>query len=280
VPIPALDALRRACSGFCSAGSYSIIRWRNVLQMMVVFQLCRRAPGLMRRFFPRLAAAELPDDYDVDTHFTPTYNPWDQRVCLASDGDFFGVLSDGSASIVTAPIERFTAEGVRLAGGEPLAADIIVTATGLQMMMLGGLELSVDGEPVALGSTVAYKGMMLCGIPNPGLHCRLHEPSWTLKADLVAEYVRRLLAHAEHRAAICTPRPPQPGRPTFPIMDLKSGYVMRAVDSLPKQGATIPWRLHQNYIRDIRMLRHGPVAEEMDLSSATVRERPQLAAVA
>ena len=282
VPIPALDALAARLQRVLPAGlAYSIIRWRNVLQMMVIFQLCRRAPGLMRRFFTRLAAAELPDDYDVDTHFTPTYNPWDQRVCLASDGDFFGVLSDGSASIVTTQIERFTAEGVRLSGGETLAADIIVTATGLQMMMLGGLELSVDGEPVALGSTVAYKGMMLCGIPNLAFTVGYTNASWTLKADLVAEYICRLLAHMQSTdAAICTPRPPQPGRPTFPIMDLKSGYVMRAVDSLPKQGATIPWRLHQNYIRDIRMLRHRPVADEMDLSSATVRERPQLAAVA
>jgi cation diffusion facilitator CzcD-associated flavoprotein CzcO len=282
VPIPALDPLAARLRGLISpARVYSFVRWRNVLRTMVIFQLCRRAPGLMRRVFMRLAAGQLPAGYDLETHFTPTYNPWDQRVCLASDGDLFRVLSDGSASIVTAKIERFTEDGISLVGGETIAADIIVTATGLDMLMLGGLGLAVDGEPVDIGSTVAYKGMMLCGVPNLAFAVGYTNASWTLKADLVADHVCRLLQYMDDtRVAICTPRPPQPGLPTFPIMDLKSGYVLRAIDSLPKQGARTPWRLHQNYIRDIRMLRHGRIDDQMDFRPASQTQRPAILAAA
>jgi monooxygenase len=282
VPIPALDPLAARLRGLISpARVYSMVRWRNVLRTMVIFQLCRRAPHLMRRFFMRLAEAQLPAGYDLETHFTPSYNPWDQRVCLAADGDLFRVLSDGSASIVTAKIDRFTEDGIRLVGGETVAADIIVTATGLDMLMLGGLRLTVDGEPIEIGSTVAYKGMMLCGVPNLAFAVGYTNASWTLKADLVADHVCRLLQYMDDTgSAICTPRPPQPELPTFPLMDLKSGYVLRAIDSLPKQGARTPWRLHQNYIRDIRMLRHGPIDDEMDFRAASQALRPAVLAAA
>jgi cation diffusion facilitator CzcD-associated flavoprotein CzcO len=282
VPIPALDPLAARLRGlFSPARAYSLVRWRNVLRTMVIFQLCRRAPGLMRRLFTRLAAGQLPPGYDLETHFTPTYNPWDQRVCLAADGDLFRVLSDGSASIVTAKIERFVEDGILLVGGETIAADIIITATGLNVVMLGGLGLTVDGEPIELGSTVAYKGMMLCGVPNLAFAVGYTNASWTLKADLVADHVCRLLRYMDDRGvAIGTPRAPQQGPPTFPIMDLKSGYVLRAIDSLPKQGARTPWRLHQNYIRDIRMLRHGPVDDEMDFRAASQTRRSAVLAAA
>jgi monooxygenase len=282
VPIPALDPLAGRLRGLIPpARVYSLIRWRNVLRMMVIFQLCRRAPALMRRFFIGLAAGQLPAGYDLETHFTPTYNPWDQRVCLAADGDLFRVLSDGSASIVTAQIERFIEDGIRLAGGETIAADVIVTATGLDVLMLGGLRLTVDGEQVDIGSKVAYKGMMLCGVPNLAFAVGYTNASWTLKADLVAEHVCRLLRHMDDTGvAICTPLPPRPGVPTYPILDLKAGYVLRAVDSLPKQGPRTPWRLHQNYIRDIRMLRHGPVDDEMDFSAVSQIPRDAVLAAA
>jgi monooxygenase len=282
VPVPALDPLAARLRGLLSPGHvYSLVRWRNVLRTMLIFKLCRRAPGLMRRFFMRLAAAELPAGYDLETHFAPSYNPWDQRVCLAADGDLFRVLSDGRASIVTARIERFIEDGIRLAGGETIAADIIVTATGLEMLVLGGLGLTVDGEPIEIGSTIAYKGMMLCGVPNLAFAVGYTNASWTLKADLVADHVCRLLQYMDDAGvASCTPRRPQPGQPTFPIMDLKSGYVLRAIASWPKQGGRTPWRLHQNYIRDIRMLRHGPVDDEMDFEAAiqTQRSAPLVAA--
>jgi hypothetical protein len=143
------------------------------------------------------------------------------------------------------------------------------------MLMLGGLGLTVDGEPIDIGSTIAYKGMMLCGVPNLAFAVGYTNASWTLKADLVADYVCRLLQFMDEvGVASCTPRPPKPGQPTFPLMDLKSGYVLRAIDSLPKQGGRTPWRLHQNYIRDIRMLRHGPVDDEMDFKAAIDSRRP------
>jgi len=283
VPIPARDRLAGVLGRWISPRrAYALVRWRNVLMMILIFQLCRRAPGLMRSRFQRMAAAELPEDFDVDTHLSPTYNPWDQRVCLAADGDFFQALREGGASIVTATLERFTPDGVRLADGTELAADIVVTATGLRLMMLGGLELDLDGEPVEVGSTIAYKGMMLCGIPNLAFTVGYTNASWTLKADLVAEYVCRLLAHMRATGRpVCVPRSPRPGLPQYPILDLKSGYVLRSADALPKQAGTLPWRLHQNYIRDIRLLRHGPVDDEIDfaLPSASAAD-PVVAAAA
>ncbi|HTQ67198.1 MAG TPA: NAD(P)/FAD-dependent oxidoreductase [Solirubrobacteraceae bacterium] len=283
VPIPARDRMAAALGRWISPRrAYALVRWRNVLMMILIFQLCRRAPGLMRSRFLRMAAAELPEGFDVETHLSPSYNPWDQRVCMAADGDFFQVLREGSASIVTATLECFTTDGVRLTDGTELGADVIVTATGLRLMMLGGLEIEVDGEPVEVGSTVAYKGMMLCGIPNLAFAIGYTNASWTLKADLVAEYVCRLLAHMSASGRpICVPRNPRADLPQYPILDLKSGYVLRSMDALPKQAGTLPWRLHQNYIRDIRMLRHGPVDDEIDfrLPSRTT-ERPELAAAA
>jgi cation diffusion facilitator CzcD-associated flavoprotein CzcO len=193
---------------------------------------------------------------------------------MAADGDLFHVLSNGSATIVTAQLDCFTETGVRLVGGEELAADIIVTATGLRLLMLGGIELEIDGEPVELGARIAYKGMMLCGVPNMAMALGYTNASWTLKADLVAEYVCRLLRHMQATGdSICTPRTPRAGTGTFPMLDLKSGYVTRSIDLMPKQGATPPWRLHQNYIRDIRMLRHGPINDEMELSSPVPDEQ-------
>ena len=283
VPVPAREQLAELLGRWISPRrAYALVRWRNVLLMILIFQLCRRAPGLMRARFRRMAAAELPPGFDIDTHLSPSYNPWDQRVCMAADGDFFEVLRDGRASIVTASIDRFTHDGVRLEDGSELAADIIVTATGLRLMMLGGLELEVDGKPVELGSTIAYKGMMLGGVPNLAFAIGYTNASWTLKADLVAEYVCRLLAHMRATGKpICVPRSPSANLGTYPILDLKSGYVLRSVDALPKQAGALPWRLHQNYIRDIRLLRHGPIDDEIDFRlPAPAAVTPPLATVA
>jgi cation diffusion facilitator CzcD-associated flavoprotein CzcO len=247
--------------------TYSIVRGKNVLLMMLNFNLCRRAPTLMRKFFRRLARNRLPAGYDVDTHFNPPYDPWDQRLCLVPDGDLFEALSHGRVSIVTGEIASFTPRGVRLVSGTELDADIIVTATGLNLLMLGGVELAVDGSEVDLANTVAYKGMMLCGVPNMALTLGYTNASWTLKADLVAQYACRLLNHMDaHRLPICTPQPPDPSLQTEPIIDLKSGYVLRSIDTLPKQGASAPWRLHQNYIKDIRLLKRGPIDDAIVFS--------------
>jgi monooxygenase len=251
--------------------AYAIVRWKNVLLGMLNYQLCRRAPALMRRLLRRFAGRQLPPGYDLDTHFTPRYEPWDQRLCLVPDGDLFQTLSSGDASIATGEIESFTEHGIALSTGEEIAADVIVTATGLNMMMLGGIELAVDGRKIELGSTVAYKGMMLSGVPNLALTVGYTNASWTLKADLVAEYVCRVLNHMDaHGLSVCVPDGPDDDLPKVPIIDLKSGYVLRSVDALPKQGAAAPWRLHQNYIKDVRLLRRGPIDDGVEF---VARER-------
>ncbi len=266
---PIAERLRRSLS---SERAYSIVRWKNVLLTMLNFQLCRHAPSMMSKLIRTLAKKQLPPGYDVDTHLNPTYSPWDQRLCLVPDGDLFRALRRGGASIATGKIDTFTAAGVKLSTGEELPADVIVTATGLNLLVIGGLSLTVDGSPVDLGSTVAYKGMMLCGVPNMALTLGYTNASWTLKADLVAEYVCRMLQHMDAvGAAVCTPRAPDPSLPTEPIIDLKSGYVLRSIDALPRQGATPPWRLHQNYVRDVRLLRRGRIDDDaMEFSPAAV----------
>ena len=202
----------------------------------------------------------LREGFDVDTHFTPSYDPWDQRLCFVPDGDLFRALRTGSASVATGVIDRFTRRGIRLASGEELEADVVVTATGLNLLAIGGMSLSVDGTPVELSKTLAYKGMMLSGVPNFALALGYTNASWTLKCDLVSEYVCRLLNHMADRGyQQVTPTAPHDPMETVPLIDLQSGYVLRSIGLLPRQGRAAPWRLHQNYPRDVRMLRRGPV---------------------
>jgi cation diffusion facilitator CzcD-associated flavoprotein CzcO len=206
----------------------------------------------------------------VDPHFKPRYQPWDQRVCLVPDGDLFEALGRGEASIVTDGIETFTENGIKLASGRDLEADVIVTATGLNVLFLGGMSLTVDGEQVEPAETVGYKGMMLSGVPNLAVALGYTNASWTLKCDLCAEYVCRLINHMdEHGYSQATPRAPDASVEREPFIDLMSGYVLRAIESLPKQGSRAPWRLYQNYARDILMLRRGPIEDEgIEFSSA------------
>jgi monooxygenase len=257
---PFADLLRRALP---ARYAYPIVRWKNVTLATLFFQLSRRAPGVVKRLLRRGLERQLPPGYDIDTHFTPSYEPWDQRVCLVPDGDLFEAIGSGAASVVTDRIETFTERGLRLASGAELEADVIVTATGLNLLLLGGIALAVDGEEVDLSQTVGYKGMMFSGVPNFALTLGYTNASWTLKGDLCAEYVCRLLNHMDaHGYRACTPRRPDPSLPTQPFIDLVSGYVLRSIDQLPKQGARTPWRLHQNYARDILMLRRGPLEDE------------------
>jgi cation diffusion facilitator CzcD-associated flavoprotein CzcO len=266
--IPGVDPIARALRRRLSpTRAYSLVRWKNVVLTTLNFQLCRRAPRMMAGLFRRLARTQLPEGYDIDTHLTPRYKPWDQRLCLVPDGDLFKAISNGTASIVTGEIRTFTERGVALVSGEQLEADVIVTATGLNLLVLGGMTLAVDGEDVDLGETVAYKGMMLCGVPNLALTLGYSNASWTLKADLVAQYVCRLLKSMDaRRTPIATAQAPDTAEPRVPILDLKSGYVLRSLAQLPKQGARAPWRLHQNYMKDVRLLRRGPVDDAMEFS--------------
>jgi monooxygenase len=245
-----------------SKAAYAFTRWKNVLVTTAFFQLSRRRPRLVKGLLRKGVQRALPPGYDVDTHFRPKYNPWDQRVCLVPDGDLFEAISDGSASIETDQIETFTESGIRLVSGKELEADLVVTATGLNLLALGGMEVSVDGADVKLPETVGYKGMMLSGVPNLALSLGYTNASWTLKCDLTCEYACRLINHMdEHGYRQATPRL-SPGTPTQPFIDLKSGYVQRSLDKFPKQGLRAPWRLYQNYARDIVTLRYGPIADE------------------
>ncbi len=273
------DFLRRHLS---QPRAYAIVRWKNVVRTMLSFELSRRRPELMKKLLRRGLQLQLPVGFDIDTHFNPRYNPWDQRLCLVPDGDLFRALEDGSASIVTDSIESFTEHGLKLVSGAELEADLVVTATGLNVSLLGGTPIAVDGREVALAETVAYKGMMLSGVPNLALALGYTNASWTLKCDLVCEYVCRLLNHMDaHGYDRCTPLEPDPAQRRTPIIDFNSGYILRVVDQLPKQGAEPPWRLHQNYFRDIRMLRRSPLedgAVRFERGAAQPTGQPQLAA--
>jgi monooxygenase len=250
--------------------AYPIVRWKNVLITTLFFQASRRAPRVMRALIRKGVEKGLPPDYDVETHFNPTYNPWAQRMCLAPDGDLFDAISAGNASIVTDRIETFTETGLRLASGAELEADLIVTATGLNMRVAGGMAIAVDGRDVKISETIGYKGMMLSGVPNMALAMGYTNASWTLKCDLVSAYVCRLLNHMDkHGYRQCTPGVPDGSVVTEPFIDLSSGYVQRAIDSLPKQGDRAPWRLYQNYARDVLLLKHGGLEDEaMEFSAA------------
>ncbi len=265
VALPGRDALSDLLRKRLPARTaYAIVRWKNVLRMMASYKLSRRAPRLMRKIIRRGVRMRLPEGYDVGRDFEPRYDPWDERLCLVPDGDLFRAIGDGEASIATGTIETFTPTGVRLADGRELAADIVITATGLNLQMLGGMRLGIDGEPVELSERVAYKGMMLCGVPNMAMAIGYTNASWTLKCDLVAEYVCRLLRHMDaHGHAVATPQAPPASQPREPLIDLKSGYVTRSLHELPKQGAVRPWRLHQSNARDVMLLRRGPIEDEM-----------------
>jgi monooxygenase len=264
VALPAQDPLARLLRRFLSAkASYPLIRWKNVLLTMLSFQLSRRRPHVMKAIIRKGLEKQLPAGYDIDTHFSPRYNPWDQRLCLVPDGDLFRVLSDGSASIETDTIETFTETGLRLTSGKELDADIVVTATGLNMLAVGGMGFVVDGAPVKLSETVGYKGMMFSGVPNLATAVGYTNASWTLKCDLTCEYVCRLLNLMDdegYRKVV--PRWPDPSLPTVPFIDLTSGYVQRSIDQFPRQGRKAPWRLYQNYIRDVLLLRHGKLVDD------------------
>jgi monooxygenase len=281
VSLPARDPLAVLLHRILPARlAYPLLRWKNVLLTQLSFQLSRRRPELVKRLVRKGVRRRLPSDYEIDPHFKPLYDPWDQRLCLVPDGDLFEAINRGEASIVTDRIETFTENGIALASGAELEADLIVTATGLNVLFLGGIALSVDGEQVDPAETVAYKGMMLSGVPNLALALGYSNASWTLKCDLVSEHFCRILNHMDANGLrVFTPRPPDPSMPRMPIIDLQSGYVLRSIDSLPRQGARTPWRLHQNYARDIRMLRRGPVVDEgLEFSAPPVPQREAVSA--
>jgi cation diffusion facilitator CzcD-associated flavoprotein CzcO len=264
--------------------AYAVTRWKNVLLTMASFQLSRRRPEVMKRMLRKWAEAQLPEGYDIDRHFKPTYDPWDQRMCLVPDGDLFKAISDGRASVVTDQIDTFTEKGILLQSGEELEADVIVTATGLNLLPVGGMQIAVDGTEVELPDTMGYKGMMLSGVPNLAISIGYTNASWTLKCDLTCEYVCRLLKHMDsHGYDWCTPVNRDSSVTPQPFIDFSSGYVLRAIDKFPKQGSKAPWRLYQNYPRDIVSLRYGTLedgAMEFSRKPASARRAEEAEPVA
>ncbi len=240
--------------------AYPIVRWRNVKIMTGIWTLCRHLPGFSRGLIRALAKRQLPPGYDIDTHFNPRYAPWDERMCVIPDGDLFKAIAAGRASVVTDQIDTFTETGIALASGSELEADLIVTATGLNMQPLGGIELSVDGRDVELPETLAYRGAMLADVPNMAFAFGYINQSWTLGADLTARQVCRLLNHMDERGYDhCTPRNALRVAASKPFMELSSGYVRRAMDHFPKQGAGDPWYRPQSYPRDRRAVMRAPI---------------------
>jgi len=240
--------------------AHGVTRWKNLLLGMYVFRLCRRQPQRVKRGLIHLVAKQLAPGYDVATHFTPRYNPWEQRLCLVPDGDLFEAIRAQRASVVTDRIASFTETGIRLASGAELPADLVVSATGLKLTVLSGIELSVDGRRIEPGKLVNYKGVMFGGVPNFASVFGYTNASWTLKADLAAVFLCRVLAHMQRTGARqCMPRDDDPAMTVEPWVDFSSGYFQRALGELPQQGTRKPWKLNQNYLSDLATLRFGRI---------------------
>jgi monooxygenase len=274
VSLPGRDPIAHFLRKFLPARVvYPVVRWKNVLITMLSYQLSRRRPRMMKAILRRAAERELPPGYPLDPNFRPSYNPWDQRLCVVPDGDLFKAICSERASVVTDRIETFTETGIRLESGRELEADLIVTATGLNMVPMGGLDLSVDGDHVHLPDHLTYKGLMLDDVPNMAFTVGYTNASWTLKCELSCEYVARLLNHMdEHGHHVAVPRRGPDVRPE-PLIDFSSGYVQRAIHMFPKQGNRRPWRLYQNYALDRALLTRGDLEDSMEFSPAPARER-------
>ncbi len=238
-------------------------RWRWIAFSTFQYQFSRKFPQQMRKTLLTMAKRRLPKGFDVEKHFGPSYNPWDQRLCLAPNGDLFKTIRNGQADVVTDTIDRFTKTGIKLGSGKEIEADIIITATGLNLQLFGGAEIRRNGEPVDLNDTMAFKGMMLTGLPNMAFTIGYTNASWTLKADLVSEFVCRVLNHMDENGyETVVPQHPDDSVEERPLMDFTPGYVLRALDYLPKAGHVSPWRLKQNYFVDLQLIRRGKVDDE------------------
>ncbi|MBL0746780.1 flavin-containing monooxygenase [Nocardioides baculatus] len=256
ISVPGNDAVKGRLTRLVGEErSYSLTRWKNIVLQSALYRVSRARPDLVRKVVRKTNVAQLPVGYEVDTHFNPSYDPWDQRMCLVPDGDLFAAIKDGSASVVTDRIATFTETGLELVSGEHLDAEVVVTATGLNLQVFGGTELSVDGEQVKPHETMAYRAMMLSGVPNFAFTIGYTNASWTLKADLVAEYVVRVLKRLRSTGTRSVVPVRDESVAEEPLMDLDSGYVQRMVHTLPRQGTVAPWALKQNYLYDAARLR-------------------------
>ena len=269
---PVTQLLRRALPGRTGG---KLVRWVMALGTQGMYQVSQRWPGVVKKAIRKGQERQLPKGYDLDTHFTPRYDPWDQRLCVVPNGDLFKAISDGRASVVTDTIDTFTERGILLDSGTELEADIIITATGLELLFIGGVEVTVDGEAVDVANRLTYKGMMLEGVPNMALAVGYTNASWTLKCDLTCDTVTRLLNHL-HETGLrqCTPMNSDAGVTAAPLLGLSSGYIQRSADKFPKQGSRFPWQVKQSYLADYRAMKLKPIVDEAMVFSNPVPTTP------
>jgi cation diffusion facilitator CzcD-associated flavoprotein CzcO len=261
LPLPSVDKVALSLQKVLPAKlAYKLTRARNIAAARIMFERSKKNPKLMRRLFLGITRTQLGGKVDMK-HFSPDYNPWDQRLCVVKDGDLFKSLKSGEASIVTDNIDRFTEKGILLKSGQELEADIIIPATGLNIQMLGGIKPRVDGKEVVMKDKIIYKNVMVEGVPNAGMIFGYTNISWTLKADIAAEYLCRLLNYMDkHKISTVVPRDTENSRGEDTIMGaLNSGYIMRAKDRLPRQGTHGPWKSSDNYLEDVKILRFDPI---------------------
>ncbi|GIF09754.1 flavin-containing monooxygenase [Actinoplanes siamensis] len=263
MPVPRHDPIANALRKWLGPRrGYALTRRKNIAQQKAFWSFCRRFPGAARKLIRRVNARQLPAGFPVDEHFHPPYDPWDQRLCAVPDGDLFRAIRDGKASVVTDRIAHFTEDGIRLESGRHLEADLVVTATGLNVQAFGGVPIEVNGVPVRLADTVAYKGMMLSGVPNFAFAIGYTNSSWTLKIGLLCEHFCRILRHMRDNGhTVCRPEVGDPAMPTRPFLDFGAGYIRRAVDQLPRQGDRMPWLTSMNYHSDVKLLRADDVTD-------------------
>jgi cation diffusion facilitator CzcD-associated flavoprotein CzcO len=259
---PGADAVANTLQRFLPAAwAHKLSRMKSILLGSYIYWISKRKPDRVRSYLRKMAKAELSPDIDVDKHFNPAYDPWDQRLCLSPDGDFYASLRSGAASIVTDHIDRFTETGVLTKSGEHLDADIIVTATGLQIQFCGGMEISMDGEPVKAADKLVYRGMMLSGVPNLAVVFGYTNASWTLKAELTADFICRLVNRMFKKGADVVMAETDVPHDHGALLGLNSGYLLRAADLLPKSGTKKPWKNYENYIQDMLSIRYGKIED-------------------
>ncbi|GAA6145960.1 flavin-containing monooxygenase [Thalassolituus maritimus] len=268
IPVPSKDKLAIRLRKFMPESFvYSIIRSRNIMLTMAFYNYCKRFPQKAREFIFNFNKKILPKNFDM-SHFTPKYNPWDERLCAVPGGDLYKAIHKGKADVVTDHIERFVEDGIQLKSGNKLEADIVITATGLKVVVLGKIAVSIDGQPFDVTDKMSYRGVMFEGIPNAGMVFGYTNSSWTLKADLIADYFCRVINHMDDKGYdAVVPVNRDPSMPKKAFIDLSSGYISRVKDQLPKQGTRGAWKLHQNYFRDWLSLRASRItAKELEYS--------------
>lgn len=285
LPLPAVDPIARVIRKVLPEKlAYKVVRWKNIGQFMGTFWFSRRFPEQAKKLIRHFAVNSLPEGFEVDKHFKPPYNPWEQRLCVVPDGDFFAAIKEGDVDVVTEHIKQFDETGIELQSGEHLDADIIVTATGFDIELFGGADITVDGQGKEYGSLFSYKGLSVSEVPNFTFTIGYTNASWTLKADLVSEYLARLMNYMKEGGYdTFVAVPPSNFKETSPFIDLSAGYVQRAIDDAPRQGDNVPWRVYQSYPRDAKMFRHGKLedgAMKFSRTAPSSELRPEAAVTA